>query len=411
VSAIDACSACGARTLTPILDLGATPLANSLLSAAEIEAGVAEERFPLALVLCEGCSLFQITERVPPEKMFREYLYFSSFSDTMQRHAAAAARQHIAARGLSGDSFVVEIASNDGYLLRHFRDAGVPVLGIEPARNIAKVARERGIDTIDEFFGADLAARLVSDGKRADLILANNVMAHVPDVNGIVAGVAALLKAGGAFVMETPYVKDLLDHLEFDTVYHEHLFYYSLTALDVLFRRHGLRVVDVEHFAIHGGTLRVTATPEAGATPTAAVASLLQQEEAWGVRRPALYRERADRFRELQASLRELLVGLRREGKRVAAYGAAAKGATLLNATGIGRDTIEFVVDRSTYKQGRFMPGVRLPILPPERLLEARPDYVLLLTWNFADEILAQQAPFRAQGGKFIVPVPTPKVV
>ncbi|MSP56762.1 MAG: class I SAM-dependent methyltransferase [Myxococcales bacterium] len=411
------CSACGSHRLQPVLDLGTTPLANALLTEAELDRP--EDRFPLVMVLCADCALFQITERVPPEHMFREYLYFSSFSDTMQRHAADAASKLIRDRNLGADSLVVEIASNDGYLLRNFVSAGVPVLGIEPARNIAKVARERGVDTIEEFFGGDLALRLACGdsiagrsrpARKADVILANNVMAHVPDINGVIDGIAALLKPGGIFVTESPYLKPLLDHLEFDTVYHEHLFYYSLTALVSLYARRGLQVVDVERLEIHGGSIRVTVA-HPGTPPSAAVAAMLAEEDAWGVRDVEVYRARGARFTQLQASLKELLLDLKRQGKRIAAYGAAAKGATLLNSSGIGPDLLDFVVDRSTYKQGRYMPGVRLPVLPPEALLTSRPDYVLLLTWNFATEILEQQGAYRAAGGKFIVPVPEPRVV
>lgn len=411
------CSACGSSRLQSVLDLGTTPLANALLTEAEL--ALPEDRFPLVLVLCADCALFQITERVPPEKMFREYLYFSSFSDTMQRHAQAAAAKLVAERSLGADSLVVEIASNDGYLLRNFVGVGVPVLGVEPARNIARVARERGVDTVEEFFGRELAHRLVrgeSVGgqirppRMADVILANNVMAHVPDINGVIDGIAALMKPGGVFVTESPYLKPLLDHLEFDTVYHEHLFYYSLTALVSLYARRGLQVVDVERLDIHGGSIRVTVA-HPGTEPSAAVAAMLAEEDAWGVRDVEVYRARGARFTQLQVSLRSMLVDLKARGKRIAAYGAAAKGATLLNSGGIGADLIDFVVDRSTYKQGRYMPGVRLPVLPPEALLSEKPDYVLLLTWNFAAEILEQQAGYRSAGGKFIVPVPEPRVV
>lgn len=406
---LSACRSCGSPELPIILSLGETPLANSLLTAAQLEAP--EECFPLDLALCPACSLAQITETVPPDVLFREYLYFSSFSDTMLQHAKKSAEYLIATRDLGPQSLVVEIASNDGYLLRNFVDAGIPVLGIEPARNIARVAEERGVRTLAEFFGTDLARELVARGDTADVILANNVMAHVPDINGVIAGIKTLLKPGGVFVMETPYVKTMLDGVEFDTIYHEHLFYYSLTALEALFARHGLRSIDVEALPIHGGSLRVFVGHEGEEIDRRRVDALLEQEAAWRVSDPSAYKPFAERVVALRDALRVLLSDLKREGKRIAAYGASAKGSTLLNYFGIGPNVIDFVADRSTVKQGRYTPGTHLPIVAPEHLLDAQPDYVLLLTWNFADEILAQQEIYRAQGGKFIIPIPELRVV
>lgn len=409
MSRIDACSSCNHAPLHPIISLGETPLANALV-AAEARA-VSQPRYSLTLVLCSHCSLVQITERVPPELLFRHYVYFSSFSDTMRQHAREYAAKLRESRSLDRNSLVVEIASNDGYLLTNFVEAGIPVLGIEPARNIAVVARERGIDTIDEFFDDKLAERLVSEGRRADVIIANNVMAHVPDVNGVVAGIAALLKRNGVFVMETPYVQDLLEHLEFDTIYHEHLFYYSLTAIDALVSRHGLAIVDIERVPIHGGSLRVSVAHRGEQPVAAAVTQLLDEERAWGVANPSAYASFAERVQTVCRELHDLIVSLRRDGKRVAAYGASAKGTTLLAAAKLGANELDFVADRSTVKQGLLTPGTLIPIVPPDRLLAEQPDYVLLLTWNFATEILAQQAEYRRRGGRFIKPIPHPEVL
>jgi hypothetical protein len=410
MSAGFSCRGCGAGQVELILSLGATPLANSLVKEAQ---GGPEARYPLDLVFCPACTLVQITETVPPEVLFRDYLYFSSFSDTMLAHARELVTRFVRERGLGPSSLAMEVASNDGYLLQYYKQAGVPVLGIEPARNVAKVAiEERGIPTLTEFFGRELGARLHGDGKRADVLHANNVLAHVADLPGFVAGIREVLATEGVAALEFPYVGDMIDRCEFDTIYHEHLCYFSLTALVHLFGRSGLKAVAVDRVPIHGGSLLLqVARAEASITPAGSVAALLEDEKARGMGGAAFYKGFARRVEKLRADLRGLLARLKAEGRTIAAYGAAAKGSTLLNTFGIGRETIDFVADRSTHKQGLFMPGVRIPIVPPARLAEARPDYTVLLTWNFADEILAQQAEYRARGGQFIIPVPHVRVV
>lgn len=406
------CRSCGSSSGRPVLDLGLQPLANNLPRPEDLSRP--EPRFPLRVAVCDSCWMLQITDIVPPVELFSEYLYFSSFSDALLRHSKQAVEQHLAQERLHAGSFVVEIASNDGYLLRNFVDAGVPCLGIEPAANIARVAVERGIPTLNRFFSLELARELAAQGRQADLILGNNVFAHVPDTNDFVAGLAALVKPTGRITLEFPYGCDLVEHLEFDTIYHEHVFYFTLTALIPLFARHGLDVVDVQRIPIHGGSLRFSAAP-AGSRPIAdSVRALLAEEAAKGVASPAYYEAFAGRVQALRTQLLELLHELHSRGARIAAYGASAKGSTLLNFYGIGRqgfDCLEFVADRSTAKQGRLTPGSHLPIVPPSELVARHPDYALLLTWNFADEILAQQQEYRAAGGKFIIPVPEVRVM
>lgn len=385
------------------------PLANALVAAEAL--GQPEARFPLALAFCSACRLAQITEPVSPEMLFRDYAYFSSVSDAMVEHARGLVDQVIRRAGLDQASLVVELASNDGYLLQHYVARGVPVLGIEPARNIADVAEARGVPTIAEFFGADLARQLARSGRLADVLHAHNVLAHVPDVHGFIEGMAEILKPTGLAVIETPYVKDLVDRLEFDTIYHEHVYYHSLTSLARLLGQHGLAIVDVERIAIHGGSLRVFAAHEAAGTADAAVARLLEEEEASGVTQSDYFVGFGRRVQALGEQLRDVLADFRSRGDSMAGYGAAAKGAVLLNAFGIGADTLDFVADRSPHKQGYHMPGVHIPIVPAERLVEAMPAATLLLAWNFADEILAQQQQYRERGGQFIVPGPTVRVL
>jgi SAM-dependent methyltransferase len=402
------CRGCGAPAPATVLELGEVPLANALLAPGDL--GRPEARFPLTLAFCPGCSLVQIRETVRPDVLFRHYLYFSSFSETMLAHAREQAETLIRRVSLGPRSLVVEIASNDGYLLQNFVGRGIPVLGCEPARNVAEVAERRGVRTVREFFGLDLARRLASEGVRADALVGNNVLAHVADLHGLAEGVGLLLAPGGVAVFEFPYVADMVGATEFDTIYHEHLCYFSLHAARSVFARHGLFVVDVERHAIHGGSLRVFLARDA-APASPAVGALLDEEAATGVTAEAYYRRFAGQVARLRDRLLRELRGRKAAGQRLAAYGASAKGSTLMNAFGIGADLLDFVVDRSTVKQGLHTPGNRLPILPPGALLERRPDAVLLLTWNFAEEIFRQQRAFLESGGTFVVPVPEVRCV
>lgn len=407
MSAITACRICGAKELQPVLNLGETPLANALLRADQL--GDPEPRYPLELVRCPRCTLVQITETVDPALLFRHYLYFSSFSEGMARHAAALAARLAHQEGLGANSLVVEIASNDGYLLKYYQSAGVPVLGVEPAVNIAAEANRRGVPTLAEFFDLPCGERLAQSGQLADVIHAHNVLAHVADLHGVAAGMARLLKPGGLVVVETPYVRELIEKTEFDTIYHEHLCYYSLSALDWLFAKHGLTIIDVERTPIHGGSLLVFARKYG--EPTAQVREMLAEERRLGLDGAAYYRPFAQKVADLRRDLCSVLQERKAQGQRIAVYGASAKGTTLLHTFGLGTQQLDFVVDRSPFKQGLYTPGTHLPILPVEALLERQPEAVLLLTWNFAEEILRQQAEYRQRGGKFIIPVPEVRVV
>jgi len=408
-ASVPRCRACGDEELRLILDLGTLPLANALLDEADL--AQPEERFPLRLFFCSHCSLVQIDANVPPEKLFAHYLYASSNSDTMLAHVGRQVERLVDERRLGPASLVLEIASNDGYLLKFYRERGIPVLGIEPAANIAALARKQGIETLVEFFDAALGRRLAAEGRCADIVHAHNVFAHIPDPNEFIVGLRHLLKPGGIAVIEVPYVRELIDKLEFDTIYHEHFSYYSLTAVENLCRRHKLRVVDVERIAIHGGSLRLFVGHSAQ-VPQARVASLLEEEQSkGGLGAFAYYESFAQRVWRLRDELLALLYKLKASGQHLAAYGASAKGSTLMNLFGIDASILDFVADRSTLKQGKFTPGNHLPILSPAALLERKPDAVLLLTWNFANEILAQQQAYRAGGGRFIIPVPTVAIV
>lgn len=398
------CRSCGNATCVEVLDLGMQPLANNLLSTADLTKP--EPRFPLVLAVCPSCWLLQITQTVPPVELFSDYVYFSSFSDTMLTHARTATERYIESFDLTTDHLVVEIASNDGYLLRNFVEHKIPCFGIEPAANIAAAAEAAGVSSIVDFFTLALAETLVDDGQQADLVLANNVLAHAPDTNDFVAGLKTLLKPTGRIVLEFPYALDFLEKNEFDTIYHEHVFYFSLTALMPLFERHALQISSVERIPIHGGSLRLYVS-HTGVAVDDTVAQLLNEETQHGLGRLDYYQLFADRVRGLRKELRELLERLRNGGATVAAYGASAKGSTLLNYFGITADDLLFVADRSTHKQGKLTPGTHIPIVSADALIDRQPDYALLLTWNFADEIMDQQRQYRERGGKFLIPIPT----
>ena len=408
VTTIPGCRSCGDPGLTTLLELGELPLANALLSVEDLERD--EPRYPLTLAFCPCCALVQIRETVDPEVLFGTYLYFSSFSETMLAHARAEALHLVTRRKLGSTSLVVEIASNDGYLLKNFVAMGIPVLGIEPAGNIAATAEASGVRTENVFFGQELARRLSADGVRADVVIANNVLAHVADLNGTAAGIAELLKDDGLAAIEFPYVGDMIEALEFDTIYHEHLCYFSLHAVSSVFARHGLAVTDVERQPIHGGSLRIY-LERAGRPVADAVGLLLDEESGRGMGAAHFYEDFAARVTALRNELVGELRKRKTAGQRLAAYGASAKGSTLMNAFGLGAEFFDFVADRSTVKQGRYTPGNHLPIVGPEALMEKRPDAVLLLTWNFADEIFRQQAAYLNAGGVFVVPIPTVRAV
>ena len=403
------CRSCDYTGIEPFLDLGSQPLANNLLGQDDL--GKPEPKFPLCLAVCPSCHLVQITETIPSVDLFGEYLYFSSFSDAMLRHAATSVAGYIEGYGLGNDSFVAEIASNDGYLLKNFVAANIPCLGIEPAKNIAAVAEQAGVPTLCEFFGVKTAGDVVAKHGKADLILGNNVFAHAPDINDFIGGIAILLKDEGRAALEFPYLGEFIANLEFDTTYHEHIFYFSVLALKPAFERHGLEIYDVMHLPIHGGSLRLFVGKKGVHPVSPAPAKLIGEERSAGLDGFAAYAAFADRIRELKGKLVDLIAATKAEGHSIAAYGASAKGSTLLNYFGIGGDSLDFIVDRSTYKQGKFTPGTHLEILPTEELLSRNPDYTLLLTWNFAEEILSQQSAYREAGGKFIIPLPEPRIV
>jgi len=405
------CRFCSAPLTHTFVDLGMSPLCESYISAGQLNQ--MEPFYPLHARVCERCYLVQLDAYVSAEQIFTEYAYFSSYSDSWLKHAAGYVEMIVPRLALGRESLAVELASNDGYLLQYFVKKGIPALGVEPAANVAKVAVEKGVPTLVKFFGRQTAREMVADGKAADLVIGNNVLAQVPDLNDFVGGIKLVLKAGGVATLEFPHLVRLMEENQYDTIYHEHFSYFSLLSVERIFAAHGLILFDVDEIPTHGGSLRIYLRhADDGAKPvTQAVVDLHSRELGAGLHQLETYEAFAESVRESKRALLELLIGLRRQGKRVAGYGAPGKGNTLLNYCGIRTDFLDFTVDRNPYKQGRFLPGSRIPIHPVERIRESKPDYILILPWNLKDEIMAQLAYVKDWGAKFIVPIPTARIL
>jgi SAM-dependent methyltransferase len=371
-----------------------------------------EPFYPLHVYVCRICFLVQLQEFVAREHIFSDYAYFSSYSDSWLAHAKKYTQQMIKRFSIAGNNLVVELASNDGYLLQYFVEKNVPVLGIEPAANVAAVALEKSVPTLVKFFGKDVARELAANGKQADLLLGNNVLAQVPDLNDFVGGMKILLKPTGVITMEFPHLQRLMEQNQFDTIYHEHFSYFSLLTTEKIFAAHGLTLFDVEELPSHGGSLRVFARHAEDASKPVGprVTELRAREESLGYGRPETYSRFADQVKETKRKLLEFLIAAKRNGKKIAGYGAPGKGNTLLNYCAIRTDFLDYTVDRNPYKHGRFLPGTHVPIFPPERIRETRPDYLLILPWNLKEEIMKQNAFIREWGGKFVVPIPEVRV-
>lgn len=404
--AIESCRCCGATTLASVFDLGQMPLSDGFVKASDGH----DATFPLEVVMCETCGLAQLRHTVAPEVLFADdYPYFSSYSQTVVDNAKVNVEEAVERFKPAAGALVIELASNDGYLLKHAKALGFRTLGIDPALGPVTAARQAGIETIHAFFTDALADGLAAEGRQADLIFGNNVLAHVADTGGFVRGIRKLLKPTGTAIIEAPYLRDLIDHNEFDTIYHEHLCYFSVSALRELFRRQGLALNDVKRIPIHGGSIRMFIQHKD--EPSARILSILAEERAQGLDRPEAFRAFAGRVDAMGRHLRTMLTELKSKGARIAGYGAAAKGTILLNHFKIGSDLVDWVADKNPHKQGLYVPGVKLKVVDPARVEADRPDYLMILPWNHKDEIMRQHAPFAARGGRFILPVPEPVIV
>jgi len=401
------CRICSGQSLFKFLDLGQTPLANGFIEPDDLASK--EERYPLVVYFCENCGLVQLLDVVPPTDMFEDYPYITGASSPMRDHFHGFAQEVTGVGELNETSLVVDIGSNDGTLLSGFD--GVRILGVEPAKNISKIANDAGIKTLNEFFSTDVAKQIVSTHGKASVVLATNVFAHVNDASSFLEGVKILLTDEGHFTFEVPYLLDMIQKPEFDTIYHEHLSYFAIRPLMALFKRFEMDIVDVKRIPVHGGSIRVYVKNGLRAETSDAVSSLLQTEEAEGLHSKSTYTEFGSNVAELRTKLLELLEDLKNDGASIADYGASAKGNILLNYCGIGTEKLSYIVDTTPLKQGRFSPGVHIPVVHPDQFAEQPPDYTLLLAWNYAEAILAKEAEYRRQGGKFIIPVPTPVVV
>ncbi|MEK8209762.1 class I SAM-dependent methyltransferase [Paenibacillus sp. FSL L8-0696] len=405
------CRFCGEIVTQNFVDLGMSPLSNSFIKPENLYA--AETFLPLHAFVCSHCYLVQLEEFETPDHIFQDYVYFSSFSQSWLKHAQQYVDMMMSDYPISSTCHVVEIASNDGYLLQYFKEKKVPVLGIEPARNVARVAIDKGIPTISEFFGKNLALKLTEQGKQADLLLGNNVLAHVPDINDFVAGMKILLKSNGIITMEFPHLLRLIEDVQFDTIYHEHFSYLSLTTVNKLFFAHGLQVFDVENINTHGGSLRIYVKhlEDSAKQINQRVQNLLDEEEQAGLNQIETYNDFSNRVKQVKRNLIELLIELKNEGKTIVGYGAPAKGNTLFNYCGIRADFVDYTVDRSPYKQGLFLPGTHIPIHSPEMIQETKPEYILILPWNLKEEIMGQTSFIREWGGKWIIPIPEALII
>ena len=404
------CRFCGTKLEHTFVDLGMSPLCESYLSADHLNQ--MEPFYPLHVYVCEECFLVQLQEYVTPEHIFSDYAYFSSYSDSWLAHASKYTGQMVERFAIGAQSLVVEVASNDGYLLQYFVEKQIPVLGIEPAANVAAVAVQKGVSTLVKFFGTETARELAASSKKADLLLGNNVLAQVPDLNDFVAGMKILLKPAGVITMEFPHLQRLMEQNQFDTIYHEHFSYFSLVTVEKIFAAHGLTLFDVEELHTHGGSLRIYARhAEDSSKPVSAhITELRAREESMGYSRIETYAHFAEQVKETKRKLLEFLIEAKRSGKKIAGYGAPGKGNTLLNYCAIRTDFLDYTVDRNPHKHGRFLPGTHVPIYPPDRIRETRPDYVLILPWNLKDEIIKQNGFIREWGGMFVVPIPEVKV-